>query len=151
MGIKWMLQQRKLESIPAKEMGDIEDQIMKLSAELSFRRGEDAAEDAGISREELHDEKDDWYSALSGGQRVKVELIRKVFLQKTCPGLLLIDEAFAPLDPLSKNVAQRMMKQHCPESLILVIYHADANEGGSVDAFFDETLHFNNGTASLLP
>merc|ERR1712228_866362 len=91
-----------------------------------------------------------WYSKLSGGQRGKMEFIRKIFLRDRCPGVLLIDEAFAPLDPRSKQLVQQKLKEFCAESLVLVIYHGDAGSscvaGGG---FFDSTLHFANGSASL--
>jgi hypothetical protein len=34
--------------------------------------------------------------------RLDLEHISQVFLKPRCPGLLLLDEAFAPLDPASK-------------------------------------------------
>lgn len=44
-------------------------------------------------KSELLEEKEDWFSSLSGGQKSKVELVRKVFLSDTCPEILLIDES----------------------------------------------------------
>ena len=38
----------------------------------------------------LLEEREDWFSELSGGQKSKVELVRKVFLRETCPSVLLI-------------------------------------------------------------
>lgn len=153
--IAWMLQNRQLDKLAPDELEALEQKIISLSSQMALRGGEDAGDEneaaSGLSHEELHEEADDWYSTFSGGQRVKVELIRKVFLKEKCPGVLLIDEAFAPLDPSSKAVVQKMMKTFCAESLLLVIYHSDTNEALSVggDGFFDETLHFSNGTASL--
>ena len=40
--------------------------------------------------EELQVEKEDWFSELSGGQKSKVELVRKVFLRSACPSVLLV-------------------------------------------------------------
>lgn len=37
--------------------------------------------------------------------------------------MILIDEAFAPLDPSSKLLVQEKLKEFCSSSLILVIYH----------------------------
>lgn len=73
-------------------------------------------------------EHDDWGGTMSGGQRVKLELIRSIFLQDTCPTVLLIDEAFAPLDPASKQLVMRRLRSFCSSSLVLVIYHAEARE-----------------------
>ncbi|CAK0832313.1 unnamed protein product, partial [Prorocentrum cordatum] len=55
-------------------------------------------------------EREDWYGELSGGEKCKVEFIRKVFLRPRCPSVLLIDEAFAPLDPASKRSVQEKLK-----------------------------------------
>ena len=38
----------------------------------------------------LQETKEDWFSELSGGQKSKVELVRKVFLREKCPSVLLI-------------------------------------------------------------
>jgi len=40
----------------------------------------------------LQEEREDWFSELSGGQKSKVELVRKVFLREKCPSVLLIGE-----------------------------------------------------------
>lgn len=40
----------------------------------------------------LQEEREDWFSELSGGQKSKVELVRKVFLREHCPSVLLIGE-----------------------------------------------------------
>jgi ABC-type nitrate/sulfonate/bicarbonate transport system ATPase subunit len=99
----------------------------------------------------LEREHDDWYSSLSGGQRAKVELIRKVFLRPECPGVLLIDEAFAALDPKSKGVVQTMLRQRCSKSVLLVIYHQDAEqECVPAGGFFDDNLRFEGGHARLV-
>merc|ERR1712048_998045 len=102
----------------------MERRISLLSSDLNFR-GEasdgSGAAGRGISAQELRTVKDDWYGQLSGGQRCKVELIRQVFLRRKCPDVLLIDEVFGPLDPVSKGIVQRKLKQFCTNSLILVI------------------------------
>lgn len=70
--------------------------VVKLANELKF------FEKANFTLETLHTLKEDFYSELSGGQKAKAEFIRQVFLKDVCPGLLLIDEGFAALDPTSK-------------------------------------------------
>mmetsp|Transcript_3011 Transcript_3011/g.6681 ORF Transcript_3011/g.6681 Transcript_3011/m.6681 type:complete len:804 (-) Transcript_3011:92-2503(-) len=106
----------------------------------------------GLSLQELDAEKQHWYGELSGGERVKVEFIRKVFLQEGCPRMLLIDEAFAPLDPMSKQVMQTKLKAFCAQSLVLVVYHGGSATSSCIDAegFFDANVHFANGTAQML-
>jgi energy-coupling factor transporter ATP-binding protein EcfA2 len=107
---------------------------------------------------ELQEEKEDWFSDLSGGQKSKVELVRLVFLQSHCPDVLLIDETMAPLDPASKSLVMAKLKVFCSESIILVIYHTDVGRGtkDSGDGeefvecvpsndFFNKNLHLEKG------
>jgi ABC-type bacteriocin/lantibiotic exporter with double-glycine peptidase domain len=113
---------------------------------------------------DLTSEKEDWFSDLSGGQKSKVELVRKIFLADQCPGVLLIDETFAPLDPESKNLCMQKIKEFCKESIVIVIYHADVKmaEGEEASAedlgacvessnFFDSNIHVEDGALSLRP
>merc|ERR1712154_109512 len=102
---------------------------------------------------------------LSGGQKSKVELVRKVFLEEQCPRVLLIDETFAPLDPDSKSLVMQRLKNFCSNSIVLVIYHFDADvtkvtEGSEESAskedecvpssnFFDANLHVKDGNLML--
>eukprot|EP00978_Attheya_sp_CCMP212_P023646 scaffold72890_cov52-Attheya_sp.AAC.6 len=99
---------------------------------------------------ELDEEKEDWFNDLSGGQKSKVELVRKVLLHDACPKVLLIDETMAPLDPTSKSLVMSKIKGFCGESVVLVIYHTDVGREveGSDDVecvpsnnFFDYNLH----------
>jgi ABC-type dipeptide/oligopeptide/nickel transport system ATPase subunit len=110
-------------------------------------------------QKELQDEKEDWFSDLSGGQKSKVELVRKVFLQQTCPDLLLIDETMAPLDPSSKAHVMAKLKEFCRNSVVLVIYHTDVGRevgeaGNSVECvpsnnFFDYNIHLDKGVIQI--
>lgn len=98
--------------------------------------------------------KDDWFSDLSGGQKSKVELVRKVFLADQCPKVLLIDETFAPLDPDSKNMVMQKLKAFCNESIVLVIYHAEASEDSTCvesSNFFSSNIHVEDGSLFLRP
>jgi len=96
----------------------------------------------------LQEEKEDWFSELSGGQKSKVELVRKVFLRDECPSVLLVDETMAPLDPASKSQVMSKLKDFCEGSVVLVIYHTDVGASDSDDdecvpsnSFFDHNLH----------
>ena len=62
-----------------------------------------------------------------------MEFIRSVFLRKQCPPILLIDEAFAPLDPAAKRLVQDKLKAFCAQSVVLVIYHAESTGGNAVE------------------
>ena len=106
--------------------------------------------------DELQEEKEDWFNELSGGQKSKVELVRKVFLRDECPKVLLVDETMAPLDPSSKSQVMSKLKAFCQESVVLVIYHTDVGRGPATSSdptsevteecvpsndFFDRNLH----------
>jgi len=125
---------------------------------LLFYRDLELDERMDQLRKDLTEVKDDWFGDLSGGQKSKVELIRKVcyasstncysisycfylltpfwsqvFLAPECPKVLLIDETFAPLDPDSKSIVMAKLKSFCAQSFVLVIYHTDvaSEEHGS--------------------
>jgi ABC-type Mn2+/Zn2+ transport system ATPase subunit len=106
---------------------------------------------------ELLESKDDWFSDLSGGQKSKVELVRKVFLHDSCPSVLLIDETMAPLDPTSKSLVMSKLKAFCSVSVVIVIYHTDViDEDGGTECvpgnnFFDANLHLENRTLNSRP
>ena len=66
---------------------------------LSFSQSQNDSDELESDRETnvlndltriLQDEREDWFSELSGGQKSKVELVRKVFLREHCPSVLLI-------------------------------------------------------------
>jgi len=110
--------------------------------------------------EDLEEDKEDWFNDLSGGQRSKVELVRKVFLMDECPHILLIDETMAPLDPRSKSLVMAQIKSFCAGSVVIVIYHTDVGmeqtkEGGEVvecvssSDFFDGNIHVEDKTMHL--
>jgi energy-coupling factor transporter ATP-binding protein EcfA2 len=112
--------------------------------------------------EQLLEEKEDWFNDLSGGQKSKVELVRKVFLQDECPHVLLVDETMAPLDPRSKSLVMSKVKAFCSNSVIIVIYHTDVGreqegeEGGAVECvpsndFFDGNIHVENKIINMRP
>jgi energy-coupling factor transporter ATP-binding protein EcfA2 len=165
--LSWLLRRRDVSKLSKDELSKSEELIRKLSVDLQFHSSEDAVRSTshsssssdkafseaplgGIAPEELHAEVDDWYGTLSGGQRGKAEFMRQVFMKDQCPGILIIDEAFAPLDPKSKMLVQRKLKEFCAESLVLVIYHSDAHDSCvTAGGFFDDNLHFSNGTVSL--
>jgi len=97
----------------------------------------------------LSEEQDDFCGSLSGGQRVKFELVRQVFLPHkrgvVCPELLLLDEIFSPLDPASKATAQKALKDACSASVVLAIFHAEVGACVPSFDFFTGVLHFERG------
>jgi ABC-type phosphate/phosphonate transport system ATPase subunit len=111
--------------------------------------------------EDLEEEKEDWFNDLSGGQRSKVELVRKVFLMDECPNVLLIDETMAPLDPRSKSLVMAQIKSFCAGSVVVVIYHTDVGrekeKGGEIvecvpsNDFFDGNIHVEDKMMHLRP
>lgn len=116
-----------------------------ISAEATIRR----------IMSEIVEDKEDWFSDLSGGQKSKVELVRTVFLRDECPDVLLIDETMAPLDPASKELVMAKLKLFCQDSIVLVIYHTDVGQGKEVagktvdcvpsNNFFEKNIHLEKG------
>lgn len=115
--------------------------VVSLLENLRFHQDEDHD-----LLKEITDEKKDWFGELSGGQKIKAELVRKLFLPKHCPKVLLLDETLAPLDPVSKSLVMEKIKQVCKSSLVLIIYHTDAvSKCIAAGEFFDGNIHLENG------
>ena len=136
----------------------------KVAEDASLDEDPAEIEENGIDTviRELQEEKEDWFNDLSGGQKSKVELVRKVFLEDKCPSVVLIDETLAPLDPTSKSLVMAKLKEFCKGSIIIVIYHADighgqeTSDGGKVECvpssnFFDHNLHLENQNIKVRP
>lgn len=135
-----------------------------VAEDASLDEQSEAMEENGIETviRELQEEKEDWFNDLSGGQKSKVELVRKVFLEEKCPNVVLIDETLAPLDPTSKSLVMAKLKEFCKGSIIIVIYHADIGHGQETDEgekvecvpssnFFDHNLHLENQNIKVRP
>jgi hypothetical protein len=118
--------------------------IALLASELRLGMGEAEGEGEGFVASLLR-EHEDWGSAMSGGQRIKLELIRSVFLAEICPEIVLLDEAFAPLDALSKQLVMRRLRSFCSSSLVIVIYHTEAK---ALDDHDEPASRTGTGTAS---
>lgn len=179
--IDWIYQENTVGTVTEKKMQERCQRVAELLNSLEFIQNQESEEDvAGINTEngilvenqsssgdivvsspsgdtilriieDLEEEKEDWFNDLSGGQRSKVELVRKVFLMDECPNVLLIDETMAPLDPRSKALVMAQIKSFCAGSVVLVIYHTDVGrekeKGGEVvecvpsNDFFDGNIH----------
>ncbi|KAI2488919.1 hypothetical protein MHU86_25973 [Fragilaria crotonensis] len=152
-----------------KDAGEKARVVAELLQDLEFRQikrentgsiaNESQAESTSVDivMDELQETKDDWFNDLSGGQKSKVELVRKVFLHDSCPSVLLIDETMAPLDPTSKGLVMSKLKAFCHGSVVIVIYHTDVtDDDGGVECvpgnnFFDANLHLENRTLKTRP
>ncbi|VEU43018.1 unnamed protein product [Pseudo-nitzschia multistriata] len=189
--IEWILQQSSAEKLTNKEKENRSRRVAELLHSLEFTQSLDIEEVSekdnetrnltenesnsdsivassptgdAITRimEDLEEVKEDWFNDLSGGQRSKVELVRKVFLMDECPKTLLIDETMAPLDPRSKALVMEQIKSFCIGSVVIVIYHTDVGreqekDGGDLvecvpsNNFFDGNIHVQNKTMILRP
>ncbi|CAE7245427.1 pstB2 [Symbiodinium natans] len=148
--LAWLLNEASLAALSSEELDRHEARAVQVSARLGFKSSQES-DAQGLTTEELRQERKDWYSDLSGGQRSKAELMRQIFLKSRCPQVVLIDEALAPLDPISKQLVQQQLKDFCSESLILVIYHTgDGVNCVNSTGFFDDNLHFADGRAKLV-
>lgn len=81
------------------------------------------------------------YGSISGGQAAKLELCREVFLKEKCPPVLLLDEPFKELDPQMKQLMQSEIKEFCPDSMILVIYHPEHDKNHTASNCVN-SMHF---------
>lgn len=170
--IDWIYQDHVLETCSADQLEAKARRIAVELQELQFFQaaavtdGEESAalgdqEEGTVKRimRELTQEKEDWFSDLSGGQKSKVELVRKVFMHDRCPDVLLIDETMAPLDPASKSRVMAKLKRFCNESIMIVIYHTDVGQGKEVEGksvecvpsndFFDKNIHLEKGVIRI--
>ena len=85
------------------------------------------------------DDKQDWYTVLSGGQKKKIMLVSAIIKE---PDILILDEIFSGLDSQSIFIAQKMLKKYLPNTLILIIdHHAQEN---NFDNFYDNGIHLDN-------
>jgi hypothetical protein len=189
--IDWIYQQSTVGTVTEKQMKELCRRVAELLHSLEFIQSREPEEDvAGINTEngilvenqsssgdivasspsgdtilrimeDLEEEKEDWFNDLSGGQRSKVELVRKVFLMDECPNVLLIDETMAPLDPRSKSLVMAQIKSFCAGSVVVVIYHTDVGrekeKGGEIvecvpsNDFFDGNIHVEDKMMHLRP
>lgn len=96
--IDWIYQKHVTFDLNESERKDCIRRVAEELQSLSFAQSAESAnsdgdvdQDAVVERlmVELQEEKEDWFSELSGGQKSKVELVRKVFLREKCPRILL--------------------------------------------------------------
>ncbi|MBK0398316.1 ABC transporter ATP-binding protein/permease [Limibaculum sp. M0105] len=90
-----------------------------------------------------------WESVLSGGQRQRLVLAR-ILLQR--PEILLLDEATSALDPDSVREFHLLLREHCPNAVVLSIMHdAEIPRDPKGTPFYNQILLIADGEAMLLP
>uniref|UniRef100_A0A6T6HVF1 ABC transporter domain-containing protein n=1 Tax=Craspedostauros australis TaxID=1486917 RepID=A0A6T6HVF1_9STRA len=177
--IDWIYQRHIADSLTTKEItamaSKVAEELYLLEftqtlAEAQTTSDDESSDDGHLPKDkviegiiaDLLEEKEDWFSDLSGGQKSKVELVRKVFLHDECPHVLLIDETMAPLDPSSKVQVMSRLKNFCHGSVMIVIYHTDVGQeqeteqGELVECvpsnnFFDGNIHVEHQMVHLRP
>ncbi len=97
--IDWIYQKHITSDMSENERNECVFRVAKELQSLSFAQPQDNLSEGTTENitldtilEELQTEKEDWFGELSGGQKSKVELVRKVFLRDFCPSVLLIGE-----------------------------------------------------------
>lgn len=94
----------------------------------------------------LDEEREDWSTELSGGQKKKIILISSIIKQ---PDILILDEVFNGLDHDSIIKIQKIIKGYLPDALIIVVdHHAHDN---NFNGFYDQEIHFSNHTIEVRP
>ena len=142
--IDWILQ--PFETL-APELRPTADRVLELFGELQVFG------DSSVTADDLARERADWFKELSGGQQSKIEFARKIFLRRSCPRVLLIDEALGPLDAGAKGNIQAKLKAFCRHSLLLVIHHAEAGAITRCVApgFYDGEIRLESGLLTEHP
>jgi hypothetical protein len=107
--IDWICQEHVTSSSNATAMEACARRVIEELQSLSFSRSQEddgdrsdtselrnttKSNDAAAQTIELFEEKEDWFSQLSGGQKGKVELVRKLFLRNQCPNVLLGEKSY---------------------------------------------------------
>jgi ABC-type uncharacterized transport system fused permease/ATPase subunit len=90
-----------------------------------------------------------WDDVLSGGQKQKIVLAR-ILLHR--PDILFLDEATAALDPEARTLFHKLIKQRCPDAMVLSVMHeANPPTDGFGRSFYNYILNIENGRAGLEP
>lgn len=90
----------ELYQLSEEQRKELRDKVLEYSKKLKLlSEGEETSLDSILDVPQ-----DNWYTKLSGGEKIKVELIRQIFLKDKCPDVLLLDEIFGPLDSEIKPV-----------------------------------------------
>jgi len=83
---------------------------------------------------------EDWYSKFSGGEKKKIAIISAIIKK---PNILLLDEIFSAFDPDTIRLAQKIITEYLPNSLILIVDHQAKNN--NYNGFYSGgELHFSN-------
>jgi ABC-type uncharacterized transport system fused permease/ATPase subunit len=121
----------------------IEGRVKELMREIII----DDKGDEGLIAD-LHTEKE-WATILSGGQKRKIAIIGAILKE---PNIVILDEVFNGLDAASVKIAQRMLKQYLPETLMLIVDHNYELNNYKLEGhghFYDGQLHLENQELEL--
>ncbi len=84
-----------------------------------------------------------WDQVLSGGEKQKLVLAR-ILLQK--PDIIFLDEATSALDVQARQRFHELLRDHCPDSVVISIIHAkDPLLTASGRPFYNYALDINEG------
>ncbi|HVW58297.1 MAG TPA: ABC transporter ATP-binding protein/permease [Rhizobiaceae bacterium] len=90
-----------------------------------------------------------WDQILSGGQKQKLVLARIVLHR---PQLLFLDEATGALDPVAKVDFHQVIKDNCPDAIVISVMHEiEPPIAATGVEFYDSMLKIAEGMATKLP
>ena len=90
-----------------------------------------------------------WDQVLSGGQKQKLVLARIVLHR---PQLLFLDEATGALDPAAKVDFHQVIKDNCPDAIVISVMHEiEPPIAATGVEFYDSMLKIAEGMATKLP
>jgi ABC-type nitrate/sulfonate/bicarbonate transport system ATPase subunit len=81
----------------------------------------------------------------SGGERKKVAIVSAIIRK---PNILILDQTFDDLDPVSVVKSQQMLKKYLPNTLMLIVDHKAHSQ--NYNGFYDKRLKFSDQTIEEL-
>jgi ABC-type uncharacterized transport system fused permease/ATPase subunit len=80
---------------------------------------------------------ENWETALSAGEKQRIALISAIVKK---PKVLFMDETTSNLDPENKAIAERVLREELPDTIILYTDHNPSQESKPVQPYLPSTV-----------